>query len=393
MVSPGVTWPSPLPVSSHLYFGSRAEIDVTLPCASTHSRSVADTPEVFARSVVRGGFRAAFSHDDSRTAAIALGMVTARGMSVQMSLAQAKQRRGRSSLAWRVLGAGFLCLGCNDSVPPDEPIEEADFAESLARAYCGPISACCRQAGHEQLTVEACVRQVTDATAEAMLAVDGDYDPNAAGACVASHRHLLSGCRTVGQQGTYDACRHVFRGRRPLKADCRSNLDCADAKGLTAMCQHRHTDGGSGGSTWQSSCVAETSHPDNYRHARHGDECKVSCYLSYGRDTCDGSGVLTAVTPACFQTDGLYCGAKGRCVSSERDGAFCTDASACEPTSFCTAPGESSARCKPKLADGELCRGADECASGQCFEDGCLAPPALEICEYAITDWAYVPWY
>jgi len=143
--------------------------------------------------------------------------------------------------------AHAACGGRLDELEPTTAVSEDEFPRTMAVAQCASFTPCCDAAGAASdlgACAEKAREQLTDGL-ELAREVGLQFDPTAAGACIAAlRRDAAAGTCRVGlpSDGGRDVCARIFRGDRPPGARCERSFECDPGRG-GAICHRVTTDG------------------------------------------------------------------------------------------------------------------------------------------------------
>ncbi len=265
----------------------------------------------------------------------------------------------KNSTRWSGLGSCGLLLvalvaGCGGGSGA-APVPFATLANQLADAWCDNIGGCC-QAASIAFNVASC-KQAVLATLNPGLAQENNqnihYDSAAAGRCVAAYGSTAQSCKDDGSVDT--ACQGVFSGVLPAGAACTISDECASPTNADAYC----AGGDSTNASAQGVCTVETFAGV---HGKLGQACQGSCGAD-GDCTSNGQAgtVPVTMTTSCFTADGLQCDAATQtCQALIVLGRACSGED-CVAGAVCI-----NGACSMPQADGAVCAGDSECASGAC---------------------------
>ncbi len=229
--------------------------------------------------------------------------------------------------AFVIAGLGLLAGGCSgkstDGGGSAGPVAAADFPAQLADAYCDAIAPCC-DAAHLTQDSATCKSNLTQVGESAVQTQPGqNYDPVAAGGCLAQFKSVLKSCQPYEDSGLISECDKIVVGTAPTGAACIGNVECAAPN---------------------------------------------VCLFNPGLDTgrCGAAPARAALGAACTSGNcvvGAWC-KSGVCVASTDSGP-CADFDACSAKSYCA-----SGQCSPRKADGQACIDDLECVNGKCLVAG-----------------------
>lgn len=234
------------------------------------------------------------------------------------------------------------------------PVARADFAATYAKAFCSSIAGCCA-AKSFPYDGPKCEVYLTGllGTVYPDDPSQLDYDPVAAGDCIATAASYISTCKDDG--GPPPAvCDQMFTGKVPEGGTCKfSGNVCAPVAGADVSCDYDPA-------TKAGKCAVKPV-------GKAGDGCGSSCTRHPSGDTsCTGFGSAgSGPMPGkaeCYSNDGLYCdGSVYQCKPTAKLGEACTSTEGCLVDTFCDA-----GKCAPPLALGAKCSFSSLCANGYC---------------------------
>ncbi len=238
------------------------------------------------------------------------------------------------------LGSSFVACGCDHHSPPPAdhqgPLPESQFLPELLAALCDGMERCCSAAGLPHKP-DVCRRYVMDQLDYNFPPEHRDrfeYDPVAAGECVALARRTSETCLSTSMED--GLCWTAYKGITQPGEECVAYLECAVPPGGGARCDS-FSSGGIG-----PRC---RSHPRGVQ----GDPCNGDCTEGLEQTGCGGQIVYDdVVVPYCYATDGLYC-REGFCRPLLPVGAPCGIGDQCVIGAVCACEG-----------------GAGPCETGQC---------------------------
>jgi hypothetical protein len=243
--------------------------------------------------------------------------------------------------------SSFAACGSDDARRgPDRqgPLPEDQFLPALSAAVCDGMERCCREAGvpHDP---DAC-RQAMEGPYYGPEYRDRfEYDPVAAGECVALARRTAETCL----QPYGKVCWEVYKGVTQPGEACSHPDECAVPPGGRAACEIFGN--------------ATTSRCRSQPRGAAGDRCNRDCTESFGAIGCGGTTLYSdPVVADCYLADDLYC--LGTCRPLLPLGSACGVYDRCERGAQCGCEGATpceTPRCLPKLADGARCENDDNC--------------------------------
>jgi len=237
-------------------------------------------------------------------------------------------------------------------------IAEADFFAELVQAACRGMGRCC-ELGNQTFSKAKCELVARTALAENGIPHSGSsmsYDSEAAVSCVRDVQALMSSC-VDWQTSEPASCTTVFSGLGQPASSCVTEDDCeAPRQGLVECLWEP-----AGGRV----CAVR-------RRGEIGQACAASCEMSSGIIRCDPSVPSSMVdVTLCLASDGLFCGAMGRCEPLRGQGETCSSKEPCVDDQICAEP---QGRCEPAFALGEACTMSEQCGSQAfCLGGSCQA--------------------
>lgn len=248
------------------------------------------------------------------------------------------------------------CQGKLGAPSSTSEIAEADFFAELVHAACRGMGHCC-DLGNQIFSKAKCELVARTALAENGLPRSGptlSYDAEAAAGCVRDVQALMSSC-VDWQTSEPASCTTVFSGLGQPGSRCSTEDDCeAPHLGLVECIPEP---------TGAQICAVQ-------RRGKLGQACAASCEMASGIIRCDRSVPASAVdVTLCLASDGLFCGATGRCEPLRRQGETCSSKEPCVDDQICAEP---QGRCEPALALGEACATSEQCgAQAMCLGGDC----------------------
>jgi hypothetical protein len=306
----------------------------------------------------------------------------------------------RSRRGWLAL-LGLVALDACGAGEPG-PVSEEEFFTSLANIVCEGQALCCARAsgGYDQ---QACHQQMQaykasfqDGSARTGLV----YDPQEGATCLARTRQRYTSCQASDLEPGERGCGWIYHGTKAPGEEC-FDPECGRMPDGTLLHCVRPTLHSTRGT-----CQAVSPEVAwQGRHGQEGESCVGSCQTSAsGSSTCRNEGSNQAPdSPACFDTDGLYCGPDGRCIALVAEGQPCSYEQRCATGTSCnlssevceTGPFVGSActaqnpcgggtlcntatkRCEARKPPGSSCENDGECASSMCHSGTCRSQKDL----------------
>lgn len=290
----------------------------------------------------------------------------------------------------RRLAAALLCFpaaataGCggDDDAGP-VPLEQ--YCDRYAEIACEFAQRCDCLAG---ATVDAC-RLFVDAECageveEPVNAGRRSYDAEAAGNCLAGLRSMLRDCSLADPEWP-EECDRVLAGTLPAGRSCAADDDCLP--GLECHSRACTDLPDAGQACLAAAYCAEGLYcgDDEVCHLPQGvggpcpegnEACGDDLYCDLRTSTC--AAPLPQGEPCrhanAVCAEGLYCAVvAGTCEPLPGVGGDCVESSGqCAEGLFCD---DASGTCRERLADGAACTGDEQCRSGDCAGDVCVADP------------------
>jgi len=277
-------------------------------------------------------------------------------------------------LAW--LGMAAVCAsfgGCSKS-DDAAPVGRQELPAAAAKAICDSLARCC---GDAKFTFdEKNCRAVTTAVASAQLLGDTEqadtvdqtrvaYDDQAAGECVVQLASK-SQCGYVRPQDV-PACNKVLVGKVKAGGACGVSAECEGFVDGKATCDRPLNNENQ--QLVMGVCVSFDTPTVTRDHGKLGEDCLLSCYSDQDCDYSLPPGNVAGPTSpetdtACFRSEGLFCGATGRCEALAKLGESCNSLSGCVQGLFCNG------RCTAPHPDGATCQEDYECESDDCLASG-----------------------